>query len=236
MKIKYGYIMAKPRKKKARPKKVPPIHRKKPWTSNENKILIRMFPDTVTSEIAAKLNRSYSSVSNQAYLLKLKKSPEFLSSLPKDNMMESGKQFRFQKGHTPSNKGKKWDEYVSKESQKQIRKTTFKKGGTPPNTLHDGAITVRTDTKTQRSYKHIRIGLSKWKMLHVYNWEKVHGKVPKDYIVVFKTSSTENCEVENLELITRAENMIRNTIHRYPEEIKSTIKLLSKLKKKIHGK
>ena len=42
-----------------------------------------------------------------------------------------------------------------------------------------------------------------------------------------------NCEVSNLELITRAENMSKNTINRYPEHIKENIRLISKINKTI---
>jgi hypothetical protein len=96
-------------------------------------------------------------------------------------------------------------------------------------------ITTRRDSKTKRVYKFIRISLGKWQMLHVYNWEQVHGKLPKGKILAFK-GSTDDCSIDNLILITRAENMKRNSIQRYPEEIKQTIRVLTKLKKTINGK
>lgn len=39
--------------------------------------------------------------------------------------------------------------------------------------------------------------------------------------------------IDNLELITRAERMRRNSIHRYPPELKSAIRVISKLKRTI---
>ena len=64
-------------------------------------------------------------------------------------------------------------------------------------------------------------------------WEEVNGPVPHGHIVVFCDKNAANIEISNLELITRAENMRRNTIHRYPSELKETIRQLGKLKKAI---
>ena len=52
-------------------------------------------------------------------------------------------------------------------------------------------------------------------------------------IISFKDKNPMNCVIENLEIITRKENMNRNTIHNYPTEVKQLIKLNSKLKKAI---
>jgi hypothetical protein len=70
----------------------------------------------------------------------------------------------------------------------------------------------------------------------VHTWQQHNGPVPQGKIVCFKDHNTLNCSIENLMLLSRAENMQRNTIHRYPDELKSTIRLVSKLKRKINEK
>jgi hypothetical protein len=75
--------------------------------------------------------------------------------------------------------------------------------------------------------------MREWKMLHVYMWEAVNGPVPDGHIVVFKDKNPLNCLIENLEMVTREEHMIRNSIMRFPKDVISTIKLISTLKKKI---
>ena len=60
-----------------------------------------------------------------------------------------------------------------------------------------------------------------------------HGEIPKGLIIVFKDNNPMNCTIENLEAITRIENMRRNTYHRYPNELKRTIKLLKNVKSKL---
>jgi hypothetical protein len=54
--------------------------------------------------------------------------------------------------------------------------------------------------------------------------------------VVFKDGNQLNCIIENLECISNAELMQRNTIHRFPAELKSTIRLVNKLKRNINAK
>lgn len=85
-------------------------------------------------------------------------------------------------------------------------------------------------------YVEIRIRKGKYVLKHRHVWEQANGKVPKGYIVVFKDRNQNNIVVENLELISREENMQRNTIHRFPYELKSTIRLVNKLKRTINEK
>jgi len=109
---------------------------------------------------------------------------------------------RFIKGHRPWNKGKKGINIGGKETQ-------FKPGHLPHNTKQNGDISIRKD-KSGRPYKYIRISKGKWELLHRYKWEKYNGKIPKGMLVVFKDGNSLNCNINNLELITRKENMQRN--------------------------
>lgn len=210
---------------------------KKLWTESELLVLKKEYSSTQSVVIAKKLNRSMGSIYSQAKLQGLKKTEEFNRSESSGRMKdgEFGKASRFQKNHVSFNTGMKWDDFMTVEGKAKALRTTFKKGNLPPNTLHDGMITIRADSKTKRVYKWIRIALGKWQMLHVYNWEQVNGKLPKGKILAFK-GLTDDCSLDNLILITRAENMKRNSIQRYPEEIKQTIRVLTKLKKTINGK
>jgi len=83
-------------------------YKRKLWTEQENSILIEMFADNYTSVICDKLNRSYSSVSNQAEKLKLKKSDNFMQKFierTKQNILIHGEKHRFVKGQEAHNKG-----------------------------------------------------------------------------------------------------------------------------------
>ena len=88
--------------------------------------------------------------------------------------------------------------------------TRFKKGDLPASTLYDGAISERTDSNGN-TYKHIRIAKAKWQMLHVYNWEKLNGPVPKNKILRSIDGNQLNCDPDNWELVDRAEHLEKNT-------------------------
>jgi hypothetical protein len=155
--------------------------------------------------------------------------------VPRETVEEFIQYSRIKPGHTPLNKGKKQIEYMSPQSIKKTIATRFKKGQFPKNTLSDGIITIRKDSKG-RSYKWIRVAHAKWKMLHVKVWEDNNGKVPKGKIIVFKDKDSMNCELSNLEMITLADNMKRNSFYRYPEDIVKTIQLGARLTRKINKK
>jgi hypothetical protein len=199
---------------------------KKFWTDVEIEYLKANFPENYTKDICEHLGRSYSSVSAQAHVLKLHKSDQF-------NAMElqhqgkrlklDGAKFRFSKGHKPLNKGKK----MSAQVYEKAKPTMFKKGQVPLNTKPDGYESIDVD-----GYIKIK-SQGKMRYKHRILWEQHNGALEKFDVVRFKDGNPLNCVIENLELVTRNENMVRNTIHRFPEEVKSTIKLLSQLKKKI---
>lgn len=144
----------------------------------------------------------------------------------------------FKEGHVPMNKGMKQVEYMSKAAIEKTKKTRYKKGHKPHNTRHDGAISIRKDTArdgTVRQYQWIRLKEGVWKMLHVHVWEKKYGPLPKDMVVIFKNGDTMNCKLSNLEALTRKEHMKRNSIMRYPEELRQLIRLNQKLKRVINN-
>jgi hypothetical protein len=124
---------------------------------------------------------------------------------------------------------------MTPEGRENSLKTTFKKGNTPHNTKSDGVISIRRD-KYNHTYKYIRLAQGIWKPLHVYNWEQAYGPVQEGFIVVFKTADKMNCDVSNLELISRSEHMSRNSIKRYPVELRQAMKAIKKLTKAINGK
>lgn len=160
--------------------------------------------------------------------------------VPPDIIQKFKEESYIKKGDVPFNKDKKQQDFMSPEAIEKTKATRFKKGEIAPNKKHfkDGDITIRAEKLRDgsiRNYKWIRIARAKWRMVHVVNWEKQHGPVPEGCIVVFKNKDTMNCDVSNLEMITLEENMARNTIHNYPTELKTTIRLLSKVNKKIRN-
>lgn len=123
--------------------------------------------------------------------------------LPEIQEKRDPKTGRFLKGHSPHNK-------YSKNYQPNNEATRFKKGNLPHNTKHDGAISKRFHKKENKYYLYIRVEKAKWELLNRYTWKKHHGEIPKGYLVAFKDGNQLNCDIDNLMLISMAENMKRN--------------------------
>jgi len=72
-----------------------------------------------------------------------------------------------------------------------------------------------------------------WKRLHILNWEREHGPVPDGYMLTFRDGDRRNVDLDNLELITNAECLRRNSWNHFPRELREVMALLSELKRAI---
>ncbi len=131
--------------------------------------------------------------------------------VPKHIIEQRKKMGQFKTGSIPHTKGKKQVEYMSKDAIEKTKATRFQKGGIPKNTLSDGVITTRTNHKKNYTRDYIRISKGVWKELQIYNWEKKNGPVPKGFILACKDGNPHNCKPSNWKLMTKAENVIRNS-------------------------
>ena len=208
---------------------------RKIFTEDENNFLIKNYPGTRTDKIAENLNRTVRSIYMQATNLGLKKSKAFMAS-PESGILTKGttrgKATQFVKGHVPANKGVK----MSDELRQKVKHTWFDRGHKPHNTKSDGVITTRFNKKAGYAYKYIRIGEGNWEDLKRHIWEQANGPVPSGFNVVFKTGTHGNYELSNIELVSNAELLDRNTLHQWSPELKEVIKLNNKLKKQINGR
>jgi len=196
--------------------------------------VIKRYPFESTAEIAKDLNLTISQVYNIAYRYKIHKDPDYLKTAASGRYnvgTKSNQATQFKPGHIPVNKGKK----MAAEVYTAVAPTMFKKGNKPHNTQPIGTIHVRAD-KTGRLYQYIKIKDSHWELLHRYVWTQANGEIPAGSVVIFLDGNFMNCELNNLQVISRKENMARNTIQRYPAELQELMKLTSKLKNKTNGK
>jgi hypothetical protein len=200
-----------------------------------NEIIRQRFPHERTQGIADDLGLTYSQVANRAFTMGLKKTLEFKrsESSGRQNLINCGKKFRFTPGHTPFNKGKE----MPSEVYEKVKDTMFKPGNRPHNWKPDGSIVERKDTDLSgRVYLYYKIRDSKWILYHNKIWIDANGPIPNKHIIIFKDGNTRNCQLDNLQCISMKENVIRNSIQRFPKEIIEVIKLTSKLNKTINGK
>lgn len=191
------------------------------WTAEDDEQLAQLYATHKLKEIAETMGRSISSVANRRVKLGLKRSPEQQSRIGNGC---------FKPGHKPWNTGKKgW------QAGGRARDTQFKKGDKPSNTWRPiGAERVSKDGLLQRKVADTGDKKTDWRPVHVLIWEAENGPVPEGHIVVFKDRDQRNFSPDNLEAITRAENMRRNSIDRYPPEYRQGAITLGWFKRRIN--
>lgn len=128
------------------------------------------------------------------------------------NKLDSGLTGRYEKGHTPVNKGTKGMFNVGG------NKTSFKKGIVPAN-----RVPISTEKERADGYVWVKVrdghGNGNWVLKHVKVWEEVHGPVTKGSIVIFLDGDTHNFNIDNLQMISKATNARLNQNHlRYPDK------------------
>ena len=195
-----------------------------------NDIIKERYAFEPTKKIADDLGLSESSVYNRAWAMGIKKDPVYLRSTQYPPGYLGGKATQFQKGHAPANKGQK----MSTEVYQKVAHTMFKKGSKPVNTQPIGTIHQRRDTGG-KMYQYIKLADCKWQLLNRYTWEQHNGPIPKGMVVVYKDGNYLNNDINNLLMITKKENMARNTIQRLPKELQQVMRLKCKLIKKINN-
>lgn len=139
----------------------------------------------------------------------------------------------YKKGQEPMNKGKKWDEYMSKEGQINSRKTCFKKGQVPINHREVGSERINVD-----GYWEIKVAEpNKWKLKHRVIYEKEHGKIPKGSKIIFADGNKNNLELSNLICVSYAEelHMNKDKLRFNDKELTEAGLNITKIKLKIGG-
>lgn len=200
------------------------------WTPEEELSLKKRYANERNHDIAVDMQRTIQQLYAKAKQLGLRKSPEMLRQILAEcgnqvSSLNSGQPFKT--GHQPWNKGLQGIP-VSGRS----RETQFKNGEKPKNWLPIGSTRV-ADGYLQRKITDTGYPPADWQPVHVLLWVQNNGPVPENHCVCFVDGDRSRIELENLELITRAERMLRNTIHRYPDQLKSAIRAVGRLKRTI---
>lgn len=189
------------------------------YTKEENEIMRRYYPYCDCDEMMRLLpGRDLKSIASRAHRMGLKKKVRFVHGQP------------FKKGMTPPNKGVPRQEWMSPENIERCRKTMFPKGHVPHTLREIGSERIEKD-----GYKYRKVGEKQWKQVHRIVWEQHHGPIPKGYNIVMKDGNRLNTDISNLEMVSNAELMNRNSYHnRYPEEVRHLFQLKGALNRQIN--
>lgn len=185
---------------------------KKKWNDNELAFLKDNYSDTENSVLCAKFNCSEKSLYSAANKLNVKKSAEHISKTCGKVLKVVGANTRFGKGHVPMNKGKNWNEFMSVESQNNARKTTFKKGNKPHNTVEVGHERITRDGYVEVKVNDNEDSSRNFKLKHRLVWESVNGPVPKNHQVRFIDGDKMNFDIDNLKLVSLSESLKINSM------------------------
>lgn len=214
------------------------------WTPAEDEVLRARYGVDPAHVIGQALGRSKSSIYIRAHALGLKKPREAIAECTrqrwKQGKHEASRPHQFQKGRAPANKGLRRPGYAPG----RMAETQFKKGQMHGAAQHNYVPigTEKIDTKRGVLVRKMTddptmYPARRWRPVHTMVWESVHGPVPEGHLVIFrrgmKTYNAGEITVDKLELVTRTENMRRNTLHRYPQEIKDAMRLIGRIKRQM---
>lgn len=209
---------------------------RRPWTSADDAVLRRLYPNTVTATVSKRLGRSISTTYQRAYSLGLRKSAAYLASPDACRLRRGvpvGASYRFSKGHVPANKGLRRPGWAPG----RMRETQFRKGerrGVAVRLYKPlGTERISKDGYRQRKVNDDLPLQKRWRAVHVLLWEATHGPLPPGHAIVFRNGDKADIQLDNLECITRAQLMARNTVHNLPKELASTVQLIGALTRQI---
>lgn len=164
------------------------------YTQEEKAFLIEYIPGRIASEVIEEFIKKFGKTISVSQI----------RSFRKNNKINCGRDTRFKKGTVPPNKGKK----MSAEQYAKCKGTMFKKGHSPQNYRPVGSQRITKD-----GYIEIKVkDPGTWKLKHRVVWERHNGKIPDDKIVIFKDNNPLNCDIDNLMLISKGENVRVNAM------------------------
>lgn len=206
------------------------------WTGDMINQLMDLYPSSTTESVANKMNLSVCSVYSKAFSLGLHKSNEYLNSPDAGRLQKGdlrGLKSRFTNGHTPANKGKKMADDV----YEKVSRTMFKKGSIPATTKYFGKpylhTRMRDNGQVERTWY---IQVNQQRLTYLTYLCKQHsidmtGKKPRlknEYD--FSKVPTMN----DINIISNAENLELNTVQRFPEELRNLIQIKGALNRQLN--
>jgi hypothetical protein len=116
-----------------------------------------------------------------------------------------------------------------------MAETQFRRGDKPHTWRPIGTERLTKEGYLQRKMADTGSTVDDYVEVHRLLWEEHHGPIPAGHTVVFRDKDRTNIAIDNLELISRRELMLRNTVHRLPKELADLIQLRGALNRKLRS-
>lgn len=177
--------------------------KKTKWTEEVIQFMIDNYQGKDNIELAEMLNEKFNLNTNADRVSNEKSKLKRLRGI---NLQTGINRGCIKKGNVPKNKGLKWNDYLSKESQEKCRKTTFKKGNIPHNHKKIGSERINVD-----GYVEIKVAEpNMWELKHRVIYESMYGNIPTNSKVIFLDNDKSNLNIDNLKCIKSSEELIMN--------------------------
>jgi hypothetical protein len=202
------------------------------WTPERDDLIRKHYPTMFGKELAKRLGCKLSGLYARAHDLGVYRDEaqvlELCRTLGK-KLVSHPKSIahRFKKGQVSHNKGKKT------KTVGRMAETQFKKGMRPRNYKPLGSFRYSQEGYLQKKVTETGYTPRDWRSVHVMLWEEHRGPVPPGHMIGFKDKDKSHITIDNLECVSLAENMKRNTIHNLPKPIKEVIQLNGALKRRL---
>lgn len=196
-------------------------------------MLRRLYPHVASAKLAELFGCGVTAIYRKAEKLGLRKSDDFLKS-PAGGRLRPGSEVglsgRFRPGHNTWNKGMKGLDIGGKATRFQ----PGHRGGKAAEIYKPiGTERVSKDGYLERKIHDGMPLQSRWRAVHLLVWEEANGPLPASHAIAFKDGNKRNTALDNLECISRAELMRRNTVHNLPPELKEVVQLKGAINRKI---
>lgn len=184
----------------------------KRYTKEELNFIKKIAPGRHYYEIVEMFNKKFD------FQINTKKLKEIL----KNHRISTGLTGRFEKGHVPYNKGKKFPGTGNK--------AAFKKGNIPVNKMKVGEDAISSDgyVKTKIADPNV------WEFKHKLIWSEMYGSIPENHCIIFLDGNKLNLSIDNLLLVSKAELLQMNRrklISKDPELTKTGLNVVRVMNK-----
>lgn len=211
--------------------------KRRPWTEEEIETLRCLYPDTPTKKIASQFGRPLTLVYQKAIKIGLRKTPEYLASPAACRLRREASAAsiatRFKSGQVPFNKGLQRPGWAPG----RMADTQFRKGSRSGRAAalwqSVGSTRLTKEGYLQRKVTDTGDTVADYVEVHRLLWEESYGPIPDGHAVVFRDKDRTNIVIDNLELITRRELMLRNSAQRWGKEVFGVIQLRGALNRKL---
>ena len=208
---------------------------RKLWTAVEIAVLTELYPYTRAQDIAERIGRTTQQVFTKAWHLGLKKSREAIARMACQAMANPdhpGRRTQFQKGDDPWNKGTHY-RAGGRSAETQFKAGT-RQGRASILWMPIGSERVRSDGYLERKLTDTGVTRRDFVCIHHIIWREAGREIPPGHALIFKDGNKRNFALENLELISRADLMRRNSVHNYGPEISRIHQLQGAITRQIN--